>query len=167
MFRSHQLVAGDHPGFWEHVFIHVAFSLQDVAEIVSGVILIKSMYTIRKFFKDRNEKEAMNTAALWTHTACFVLYTVVCSVYAITYAIYTADPVEQVFIVFTWAATCYWLGSLLSQVILAEILWKFIKDAQSAETPEEGEYDKHTDLKARIWNSLMKVKVGDGPDYRI
>lgn len=42
--------------------------------LISGFILCWGVYKIRKFFKDQNAMDSLNTAMLWRHGLSFGLY---------------------------------------------------------------------------------------------
>lgn len=67
--------------FMDKVGNPILFNIVGVCQIVYGVILIRSVVRIRRFFKQRKDENYIYTAALCRHATCFVVYLVCCVTY--------------------------------------------------------------------------------------
>jgi hypothetical protein len=56
--------------------------------IISGVILVTTVFAIRRFYKQRNAMDALDTGALVRHASAFALFLLAVLVESIAYAIF-------------------------------------------------------------------------------
>jgi hypothetical protein len=65
-----------HPNKVFGLFAATFLLLADVLLVISGIILVTTVFAIRGFYKQRNEANAIDTSALVRHSAAFVLFLV-------------------------------------------------------------------------------------------
>jgi len=83
-------------------------------QIYSGVILVRSVLSIRRFFIERNATDFINTSMLLRHSACFIIYIVTTTSFFIAFGIYTFKPVIQIYKVAACVGIFFQLGSCVS-----------------------------------------------------
>ena len=97
--------------------------LVGILQIASGIVLVKSVYSVHRFFKKNNAESYINTGMLLRHAAAFGLYLLTCSAYYITWAFFTMDESQEMFHFFLLALLCYKIGSFIAELLLVGIFW--------------------------------------------
>lgn len=105
------------------ILIPFCFDLIGLCQILSGIVLLKSVISIRNFFKARNDLEYIDIATLVRHAVCFGSYLLFCSLYYLTYTYYILDGSHFSFVVFTWSTNLYLVGNFVSEALLCQIYW--------------------------------------------
>ena len=77
---------------WMPTCFNVAQECVMVLQIYSGIILVRSVYKIRRFFVERNAKNFINTDMLIRHSACFILYIITVTTFYVAFGYYTFRP---------------------------------------------------------------------------
>jgi hypothetical protein len=117
-----------------------ASSIVGLLQCFSGYIMVKSVLSIRKFFKERNATNFINIPMLMRHSVAFVLYLLSTLADYGTFAIFLAFPNDYTFNLFMTAQDFWVIGGFVSQVLLCQIFW-----------------DLGTDTRVRNESSFMEV----------
>jgi drug/metabolite transporter (DMT)-like permease len=170
------------PGLFLTVFKLVVTYATRLCAIISGVILIVGVHRIRKFFKERNATDYINTAMLLRHGFAFGLYLVCSTASAVMLLFVNLNPLNPAyFSLFCCVFIADLIGQLISELFLCEIFWHLGTDTtkqsaqsepgQESEQDEEilcepvevetEEFDEDAELQAKIWNSLVRSKSKD------
>jgi cytochrome b subunit of formate dehydrogenase len=84
---------------WRYYFAHGKFSstidtilavsetLSNTLLIISGVVLVSTVFEIRQFYKQRNAVDALDTGALVRHATAFLLFLLAVLFYTIAFVI--------------------------------------------------------------------------------
>lgn len=112
------------------MFNLVSFDLAAVCQIISGVILMKSLYTIRSYFKQNSTLGSTNSKEMLTHAICYGLYLVISAVYSTIYNIYMIDTKNEIFVIFLWFSTIYYVCASISLIMLCYIFWGLMTKPQ-------------------------------------
>lgn len=123
VYRTIKLVKHQTPSEFLKITIDVSFDLPGFCSIVSGAILVYSVTKIRRFFKDRNEEEQIDTRALCIHASCFVSYLCSAILFYTIYNLYTFAPTRAHFLFFQGVNIIYLALNLVSNVLLCQIFW--------------------------------------------
>mgnify|MGYP003353146145 CR=1 FL=1 len=92
--------------------------------ITSGVILVNGVLSIRRFFKEKNATDFINTAMLLRHGLAFGLYLVCTSASAIMLLFVNLNPLNPVYFTnFLYVFIADLIGQCLSELFLCEIFW--------------------------------------------
>jgi hypothetical protein len=63
-----------------------------IMQIYFGVVLMKSVFGIRRFFVERGATDFINTGMLIRHSLAFGIYLASFVIYYVTFAVYTFNP---------------------------------------------------------------------------
>jgi hypothetical protein len=96
----------------------------------SGYIMVKSVFSIRKFFKKRNATNYINIPMLLRHSVAFVLYLLSTVADYGTFALYLAFPNDYTFNLFMTFQDFWVVGGFVSQVLLCQIFWDLGTDTR-------------------------------------
>lgn len=91
-FRMRTTINGLPAVPWIGWVYNIALQVVGLLQIYSGVILVKSVLSIRRFFIDRKAEEHINTRQFLRHSACFVIYIVTSTSFTVAFGIYTLKP---------------------------------------------------------------------------
>lgn len=145
------------------VDLWVAFSA-----IACGVILIVGVIKIKKFFKDKNAIDSIDTSTLTRHAVAFVLFLVGIVLWAIALAIYNVFPLSaKAQHASTVTIGIAYILSVVAEVCLCEVLYRWSTKSPEEEarqrclTIETAEPDEEFDLQLRIWNQLVSKRLND------
>jgi hypothetical protein len=154
----------------EKLIFAAMFDLIGLCQIVSGVILLKSVVKIRRFFREHNGDDSLDTAAMCRHASCFTLYLLSATAYYLMYSISTID--SAYLDAYFWTSIVYLFVTCISNLLLAYIYYDINKDQLQAraevKAEEEAlqalkesrdevkvvEFDNEAELNANIWNNF-------------
>jgi hypothetical protein len=96
-----------------------------VCQVISGTILVVSVYRIKRFFDKRNAQDYINTGMLARHAVAFGLYLTTTLAFFISYQVYTLHPTNAaIYNVNQWTCIFFNVGSFTSQLLLCNIFWE-------------------------------------------
>lgn len=136
--------------------------LGGLAQIVSGIILVKSVFAVREFFLKKNDEDSMNTRMMALHASAFGLFLIVDVINFGSFLIFVLFPNTVAWPIYQVCATIMIFGSFVAQLLLAKIFWNFgEKESTDSETSRlptvrTAEYDDEAELQARIWNGFHR-----------
>lgn len=103
----------------------VATELMGLVQIVTGIILVRSVFKIRSFFKARNDEDCIDTTSLVQHAVSFVLYTATLILYYTAWMLHTILQENAImFKTFLVSVFVKRIGSLISLLLLCVIFWR-------------------------------------------
>jgi hypothetical protein len=145
--------------------------LVGVLQVYSGAILMNSVLGIRRFFVMRNATDSINTGMLIRHILAFGIYMATTIVFYVSYAVYsfTADS-DVMFRIISIVGSVFIYGMLVSQLLLANILWTLGTDDQLNESESSyvelqvQEFDADAEFQALCWNGLVRNAFGKQTD---
>lgn len=138
--------------------------------LISGVILVYAVFSIREYFKKKEAIDSLDTAMILRHGLAFGLYLVcslACTCALIAYATHPDQFAKYLKIVSAFFIVDV-IGQVISELLLCQILWQWgTKDVPDKETFENDQavplnvipMDEEEDLEAKIWNSLLKKRL--------
>jgi hypothetical protein len=97
-----------------NTIVVISFLLMNVMLIISGVILVSTVFAIRHFYKKRNAMDALDTGALARHASAFALFLLAVLVYSIAYVIIELWPSSLTNEIFLNANYFYGITSFIS-----------------------------------------------------
>jgi hypothetical protein len=143
----------------QEVALNFVINSIGVLQIISGVFLISSVFTIREFFKSKDASEVINTSNMILHAGAFGLYLLADVVYYIAMDLNVIWPENpQVVRFFDDACVFFIFANFMAQLLLVVIFWDLgrkelaVDDDDSAVNLVTGEFDEEAELQARIWN---------------
>lgn len=144
--RHLQWVKHEQPTSTQATLIVLMSSLNNVCNLISGVILVNSVRSIRSFFRSRNDEDELDTSAMALHASCFILYLVATVIFMITYALQAFWPTAKVFgmstaNLFTWNTIFYYPTLCLSNLLLAYIFYDILSE-QIATATQQAEFEE-------------------------
>lgn len=93
-------------------------------QVVSGYILIKSVYSITQFFKQRSGEHSVNSKWLLLHSSAFGLYLLTQIGQLTTLVIYLTNPLNpNLFNIYAAGVFFALCGSFISQISLVFLFW--------------------------------------------
>jgi hypothetical protein len=111
LFRRDTFVKEITPSSTFTIAMDTCTQLTGVFQIVSGVILIKSVWGIRSYFKQKGAMNYINTSMLLTHAAAFCLYLVSAIGYFGTYLFVMLFPGNtNIMNMFWFASIFFWIS---------------------------------------------------------
>lgn len=143
-----------------------------VCAIIAGVMLVAGVIRIRRFFREKEADDVLNSSMLVRHAIAFSLYLLSTSAWLIAVAL---DNIFRS----AWSVRLYeqvsiadYIVQFVAQVMLLEILWQWGRkyvDATLAEEEEmrvfkpvrATEFEPDFDLDALIWNTIIKKRLND------
>jgi hypothetical protein len=105
-----------------HILINAASAGVNFCQIISGIMLVRSVISIRDYLK-QNNPDGIDTKKLVTHSGAFGLYLICQVIYLASQILYTLNPTETTFNLWTLGSMLYFFGSLISQICLILIFW--------------------------------------------
>ena len=96
------------------MFCNITGYVTGVLQIASGIVLVKSVVSVVRFFKENNASSYINTGMLCQHAAAFGLYLFTSTAYYFTWAIFTMHDSVQIFKMFLISLFCYKVGSFIA-----------------------------------------------------
>jgi hypothetical protein len=125
-------------------FCNITAYTSGTLEIVSGIILVRSILKVRDFFRQVGAENYINTKILLRHASAFGLYLLTSTAYFVTWAYFTISGTWSSFQVFLVCLIFYKIGSLTSQILLVCIFWdlgeKINKDERDKEDDTQEEF---------------------------
>jgi hypothetical protein len=113
--------------------------LTGVFQIVSGLILVSTVISIRRFFRKKNETEFINTGMLWRHALTFGLYLLGAIGYFGSFVFVILYPTNPaVFNTFETICLFFWPVQLVSEILLCTIFWDLGKKKVNDTNEERG-----------------------------
>jgi hypothetical protein len=84
-------------------------------QLISGGILVKNVFAIKKYFTERKAENFINTAMLLRHASCFGVYMLTTFVYFTSFCIYAWFPNHPSIYVYVDALGIFYnLGGIVS-----------------------------------------------------
>lgn len=130
---------------------------------VLGIILIKSVRRIWKFYKEENP-EALNTRVMCLHASAFGLYLFGLTILGLLMFIYFVHPTHKSLEALLISYFVCSLINLMAQFLLCKIFFDLGKkeNVQVEVLPtqsdvEVAEFDEEAEMMARIWNSFNRA----------
>lgn len=140
------------PSDFEKRMIDLSWDFTGVSQVISGIMLVYGVLSIRSFFKKRNAEDFINTGMLLRHAGAFGLYMLSAGMYYGTHTIYSFNPNTVTWNIFLLGGVFGFLGSLIAQLFLSVIFWDLGKkldgpaDLEEHATIEIEEFDEDADL---------------------
>jgi hypothetical protein len=159
-----------------HILINVASVGVNLFQIISGIMLVSSVISIRDYLK-QNNPDGIDTKKLVTHSGAFGLFLLCQLIYSASQILYTLNPTETTFTLWTLGSMLYYIGSLISQICLILIFWDLGKkesrkskakpNDSSLEMPleepndeiEVEDWNEEDEVQSRIWNQFLRLQV--------
>lgn len=143
-------VNGNEVGLGLKTFKVVATLSVKVCQIISGAMLLYSVYLIKKFFADKNATEVVNTGLLWRYSISFGLYLFCTVISTIALIIANITGKSNHFDIYSGIRTVDYFGQFLSELILCWILLQWgtvdkdveVERAKLITDPEDPEYQE-------------------------
>lgn len=132
--------------------LSVAIVGNSLTKIVSGVILISSVYRIKRYLSNGADSK-VNIKTLVIQSAAFGLFLISATAYAAIYVVYLLSekrPLAERNLLI--AACVLSVFSFVSQSLICLIFWQLDQDEEFSQTIEVEEFDKDAELQARMWN---------------
>ena len=105
-----------------------------VLEIISGLYLTNSIIKIRKYFKETDSEDEMDSKVLLIHAGAFWIYLVVVIIYTGAQTVYNIYPHKNITQqIYDISVLIYIWGSFFSLILLAVIFWEFGKKEEEPE----------------------------------
>lgn len=99
--------------------------LCDVVLMVSGVQLVKGVFAVRRFFRERNQQQRINTISMTIHAFAFGLYLLAVTISLFVFSLYVIFPLNETLEnIYTVTSLLLVLTSFLSQLFLVFIFWE-------------------------------------------
>ena len=143
-----------------------------MSEIVSGCILVWSVFKIRAFMLATQTKTyVLNVKSMCLHASSFGLYTLSLAVFTVFQARYLFDPSKEAAKASQLSQIAMFIFSFFSQCLLCVIFLQVNTKTETTETKEDEEsssavtikvedFDEDAELQARIWNSFTRAVHG-------
>jgi len=156
---------GYNTGKWILISKNISITGIGLIEVVSGIILVNSVYNIYRYFADRKKTDFIDTGMLLRHAGAYGVYTVCTFAYfaALDYALWT-DPTVDLINSVAAVGLPVEICSFISQVLLV-LIFKVLGQNLETALPEDKssilsliivtEFDEDAELQARMWNSLV------------
>lgn len=103
-----------------------------VLQIYSGVVLVNSVFKIRRFFVAHNAQNYINSNMLIRHALCFILYIITVTAFYLSFGYYTMYPTKDNYVYAASSGIFFNLGGCISQILLCNIFWGL---GEKIETP--------------------------------
>lgn len=156
--------AGDPSTLWIIAFA-VFVDIVGILQLLSGVILTKAVFSIRRFLIDNDHSDMINLKQMLIHSGAFLLYIVAEIAYYGTWTMRVNRNSTLLFYA-QLGTTAYITFNFASQVLLIIIFWDLGDKEKLLFEDEEveldpfammlAEFDEEQDLQARIWNRFQK-----------
>ena len=133
------------------------------AQIISGIILIWSVYKVRAFMLERKiESQGLNVRSMWLHASAFGIFTVSIAAFTVVYANYLFHfDQDSTGTVCNIAFIVMFILSFVSQCLLCAIFWQLgtvetsrKSDSDKSSASSEAS-DQDAELQERIWYSFI------------
>lgn len=89
----------------------------------TGLILLRSVFSIRRYFAERKAFDFINTPMLVRHAVAFGLYMLTVVLYNASMVYWGWTQTAQTYYIATICGTLFNIGSTISQVLLCQIMW--------------------------------------------
>jgi hypothetical protein len=99
----------------------ICFLLMNSLLIISGVILVTTVFAIRQFYKQRNAIDVLDTGVLVRHASAFALFLIAVLIYSIAFAIADMMPTKLTIEIYYYSFVFYAITDFISQVLLCTI----------------------------------------------
>jgi hypothetical protein len=99
-------------------------TIEGIMQIYSGIILVKSVLDIRRYFVEREATSYINTGMLLRHALTFGIYLTTTAAYNVSFALYTFTPNStQMYTIVSIVGLVYIFGGIISQLLLVNVFW--------------------------------------------
>lgn len=114
------------------LMVSIAFDTVGICQIISGYILLASIYNIKRFYQSRNDYEMVDAGMMQRHALCFGIQLLATIAFFASFNLSLLDKSWiKTQVLFDWTSTFYFLASLLSQILLVYILYDIIKGSST------------------------------------
>lgn len=139
LLRTAIFIDKEKPSVLLSLFNSIVYDASGVLQIISGVILVRAIFSIKNFVKDRKAERFINTRMLVMHSYSFILYLVTTCIFYASFTLYAFDPSNSnIFLIFNICAIVWMCGSYVSEIILVII---FYDQGTKFDTTEEDKPD--------------------------
>lgn len=83
------------PSLTVRVISIITATCSAILQIISGVVLVGSVGSIRQFYRDNNIENQLNSRTILIHSSAFILYLVTSVFYVIIWDIYLVSPYNR------------------------------------------------------------------------
>jgi hypothetical protein len=127
-------------------------------QIITGIVLVSSVFRIKRIFRERNAENYINSGMLLRHASAFGLYLVAAVVYFSFWTAVSMAPFdEKLYNIFLCVSASFFVAQFISEILLCTIFWSLgtavpepvIKEEES---PEVVNFDEDAELQAGMWN---------------
>lgn len=119
------ILAGGQPTDELSTFASTSYVCTGASQTLSGVMLVSSVYKIKKFFRENNAEDCINTAMLWRHALSFGLFLASSVMFFSMLCLFSWFPankkIENAFYI---SQSLYMIASTISQFLLCQIFWR-------------------------------------------
>lgn len=130
--RTTVFIKEEKPSTFLSIFNAVAYDTAGALQTYSGVVLVRSVLSIRNFFRDKGKEDFINTGMLVRHALAFGLYLFITIIFFLAFTVYAFFPDSpKIFTIFNLTAIGFYFGSLIAQVLLCRIFWDLGKKVEA------------------------------------
>lgn len=123
-FNKQALVYDKQANIWLTIAVACVCISTGVLQMITGVILVGSVFKIRAFFKLKKREGFVNMKILVFHSLTFILFLVSAFFNYLCLTIYIfSTQSDKSLDTYTWASIFYQVFSIISQAFLTGILW--------------------------------------------
>ena len=106
------------------IFYNCVLMVEGIVQIYSGVILIKSVVSVRRFFVKNKATDYINTGMLLRHALTFGIYITTTAAYFVSFAVFTFYPDnDAIYTIVSVIGLVYIFGGIVSMLLLVNIFW--------------------------------------------
>jgi hypothetical protein len=131
-------ILGEKPPEWLSICYNTGIEAIGIVQVISGVIMFKSVIEIRRFFINKNAANHINTSMLIRHASAFLLYIVTTLGHFTAASLWAYNPVPSQYVWVAVSGIFFNIGSFISQILLCNIFWSLGQKIDNGEE-EEGE----------------------------
>jgi hypothetical protein len=113
-FRTIYNKEGKYPSEWMSIGYSIILMGVACLQLISGGILVKNVFAIKKYFTERKAENFINTAMLLRHASCFGVYMLTTFVYFTSFCIYAWFPKPSIYVYVDALGIFYNLGGIVS-----------------------------------------------------
>jgi len=157
--KDYYFFSSDPSGLLE-IAANTTAAMIGLLQILSGIILLYSLFSIRRFFKDRDAIDSIDVRALLRHAAAFGLYLLATVVDSSALTLVVSIPSDTTLQIYIIAEVFWALMLFVSQVLLGIIFWNLSTEDELSSVIIE-EFDEDAELQADMWNLLIRRDVRD------
>lgn len=105
------------------LFFNLSINGTDLLQVISGVILVKSIIKIRAFYVRTNNTQSLNIKVLQIHATSYILYLIACFYNLLMLFIYSLNDTDRMYSLYQVSLVFGIFAIFVSDILLCAIFW--------------------------------------------